>query len=54
METIEQTIVRLFQQGLTIDKIEEQLKVVVEVADSENLSESVLQGRFTVKTILLG
>lgn len=54
METTEQMVIRLFKEGLTLDKIEEQLRIVVEVADEENLSESVCQGRFTVKNVLLG
>jgi hypothetical protein len=54
MEKIEQLVLDMWRKGMPIEKIEEQLKIVVEVADEENLNESMIQGNFVVKQILLG
>lgn len=54
MENLEQLVINMWRKGMSLEKIEEQLKVVVEVADEENLNESMIQGNFVVKQILLG
>ncbi len=54
METIEQKVLNLWKAGVPIEKIEEQLKVFIAVADEENINESMTQGKFVVKNILLG
>ena len=47
-------IIRLWQQGRTIEQIQEQLKIVIEVKDESNLNESIVLGNFTIKQVLLG
>jgi len=47
-------VVHLWSQGRTIEQIEEQLKVVIEVANEENLSESIMRGDFVVRNFLMG
>lgn len=58
MNTIENTVKNLFNDGLTIKKIEELLNINIELnnedIDSQNISESINNLNFTVKHILLG
>lgn len=53
-QNIIKEIVRLWQQGRSIEQIQEQMKIVIEVKDESNINESIILGNFTIKQVLLG
>jgi len=53
--TLIEEVVKLWNQGRTVEQIQEQLKIVIDVdIEEENLSESIRKGNFTVRNVLLG
>lgn len=47
-------VVSLWKQGRTIEQIQEQLKIVIEIDEEENnISESIIKGNFLIKALLL-